>query len=52
MSRKRQRPPPHHSPDDHDLKQRVTAAIAGFAQGAASALVVLIWEWIKGGHHL
>jgi len=52
MSRKRQRPPPHHPQDDHDLKQKVTAAIAGLAQGVGSAVVVIIWEWIKGGHHL
>lgn len=51
MSRKRQRPPPN-PPDDHDLKDKVTAAIAGLAQGVGSALVVIVWEWVKGGHHL
>ena len=48
MSRKRQRPPPH-PPDDHELKHKV---IASFAQGIARGLVVIIWEWAKGGHHL
>ena len=38
-----------HPPDDHDLKHK---AIAGFAQGIARGLVVIIWEWVKGGHHL
>jgi hypothetical protein len=46
------RPPPPHPPDDHDLERKATAVIAGFAQGIGRGLVVVIWEWIKGSHHL
>jgi len=47
MSRKRHRPPP--PADDHELKRTV---IAAFAQGVGRGAVVVIWEWLRGGHWL
>ena len=48
MSHKRHRPPPP-PVDDRELKRTV---ISAFAQGVGRGAVVVIWEWMRGGHWL